>query len=117
MTFNDAIQTVARKYAEFNGWASRSEFWWWILFTALISAALGVFSIIPAGTGTVGGIFTGLWNIAILLPTLAVGVRRLRDAGFGWGHIFWLLVPFAGLIVLVVLWTRPTETAKQPARA
>ena len=110
MTFGESIQTVFRKYAEFRGRASRSEFWWWALFTTLVTSALNLFSIVPIGNGgSLGGLLSGLWSIAVLLPTLAVAVRRLRDAGYGWGHIFWLLVPLAGLIVLIVFWSQPTR--------
>ena len=52
-------------------------------------------------------LLAGLWGIAVLLPNLAVAVRRLRDAGYGWGNLFWVLVPLAGI---VVLWAQPTKT-------
>src|SRR3954453_16151521 len=110
MTFGESIQTVFRKYADFNGRASRSEFWWWILFSFLVSAALNLvlnlsiqFSTGFSGAAApiaYGSSLAGLWGIAVLLPTLDVTVRRLRDAGYGWGHVFWLLVPIAGIIVL-----------------
>jgi uncharacterized membrane protein YhaH (DUF805 family) len=110
MTFGAAIQTVLRKYAEFGGRASRPEFWWWMLFYVLVASALNVFSVIRIGdTSSLGAILSSLWGIAVLLPTLAVGVRRLRDAGYGWGHMFWLLVPVAGIIVLIVFWAQPAK--------
>ncbi|QAY72029.1 DUF805 domain-containing protein [Agromyces protaetiae] len=109
MSFGTAIQTVLRKYAEFEGRAGRPEFWWWILFSALVGSALSVFNVIPIGDASVGAIFSGLWGVAVLLPTLAVLVRRLRDAGYGWGHAFWLLVPIAGLIVLAIMCSQPTK--------
>ena len=112
MNFADAIRAVIGKYAEFAGRATRPEFWWWILFTALVSAALSVFSVIPVGDeATLGGILSSLWAIATLLPTLAVGVRRLRDAGYDWRNIFWLLVPIAGLIVLAIYWSKPSTAS------
>ena len=118
MTFGEAIQTVLRKYAEFVGRASRPEFWWWTLFSVLVTSALNVFSVIRIGeTSSLGAILSSLWSIAVLLPSLAVAVRRLRDAGYGWGHIFWLLVPIAGLIVLIVFWSRPTRDAMAPGTA
>ena len=58
-----------------------------------------------------GSLLAGLWGIAVLLPNLAVAVRRLRDAGYGWGNLFWILVPIAGIVVLIVLWTQPTKAA------
>lgn len=115
MNFVEAIRTVARKYADFEGRATRPEFWWWILFTALVHAAFGVFSVIPIGVegGSLGSILTGLWSVATLLPTLAVGVRRLRDADYAWQNIFWILVPIAGVIVLVIYWAKPSSTTAQ----
>ena len=113
MTFPEAIQTVLRKYADFEGVAKRPEFWWWILFTVLVAAALNVFSVIPVGDGSsLGAILSGLWSVATLLPTLAVGVRRLRDAGYPWQNLFWILVPIAGLIVLAIYWAKPSTSAE-----
>ncbi|MFC5501307.1 DUF805 domain-containing protein [Lysinimonas soli] len=116
MTFFESIKTVFRKYAEFTGRATRPEFWWWVLFSTLVSSALNALSI-PLGImrfgdygmGTNGydygvGSFSlsGFWSIAVLLPSLAVTVRRLRDAGRKWTELFWVLLPIAGVIVLIV---------------
>lgn len=117
MTFTQSISTVFHKYAEFRGTATRSEFWWWILFTTLVDAAL---SSLTAWNSTLHGIYpvgsnlTGLWAIAVLLPTLAVTVRRLRAAGHPWGHVFWILLPIAGLIVLIVLCAQPDRVSAGP---
>ncbi len=60
----------------------------------------------------------GLWSIAVLLPTLAVSVRRLRDAGRQWTELFWILLPIAGLIVLIVRFCEPSvaETGAEVTR-
>lgn len=123
MTFGTAIQTVFRKYAMFEGRAGRAEFWWWILFIALVSAALAILTrmFTPIGASPYvgrasqpGADLSGLWALAVLLPTLAVTVRRLRDAGYGWPHVFWVLVPVAGLVVLAVLASQPTVPPPAP---
>ena len=112
MSFGEAIQTVFRKYAEFMGRAARDEFWWWALFNVLVVGALNLFNVIRIGDNAyLGSLLAGLWGIAVLLPSLAVAVRRLRDAGHGWGYLFFVLVPIAGGVVLIVLWAQPT---KQP---
>ena len=100
MSFGQAIQTVFRKYAEFLGRAGRAEFWWWALFTVLVGGrALNLFDVIRIGDNTsLGSLLAGLWGIAILLPSLAVAVRRLRDAGYSWGYLFFILVPVAGCL-------------------
>ena len=122
MTFFDAIKTVFRKYAEFGGRASRPEFWWWTLFTTLVSAALNALSVPmygvmysrmldygPAFTSGYGSFsFAGLWSVAVLVPSLAVTVRRLRDAGRSWTQLFWILLPIAGLIILIVRLCEPS---------
>jgi uncharacterized membrane protein YhaH (DUF805 family) len=64
-----------------------------------------------------GSLLAGLWGIAVLLPSLAVAVRRLRDAGFGWGNLFFILVPIAGIVVLITLWAKPTKAAVPPTTA
>jgi len=96
MTFGQAIGTVFRKYADFDGRASRPEFWWFVLFSTLVSAGLS-------------SLFSGLagaWFFAVLLPSLAVSVRRLRDAGFAWPMIFLGLIPVVGIIILIVLYAQ-----------
>ena len=69
MNFIDAVKTCFRKYADFNGCASRPEFWWWVLFTVLASMALRIVSYD----------LVRLFSIATLLPGIAVTARRLHD--------------------------------------
>jgi uncharacterized membrane protein YhaH (DUF805 family) len=118
MTFPAAILTVFRNYAVFDGRASRAEFWWWILFTALVNAALNAVTLaavpvvagvpyVPVAYQAPSGIATA-WSIAVLVPTIAVAVRRLRDAGHRWPSLLWLLVPVAGIVVVIVLCAQPS---------
>lgn len=134
MTFFESIKTVFRKYADFEGRATRSEFWWFALFSALVSGALGSLNVYTTtgaltGPGMVQGIsgttstvylgasLVGLWGFAVLLPSLAVTVRRLRDAGHRWVEIFWILLPIAGLIILIVRLTDVSSTGVAPVAA
>ena len=111
MSFGQAIQTVFQKYAEFTGRARRPEFWWWVLFVVLVNVALNALWV-PVGRGTtIGSWLSWLWSLAILLPSLAVLVRRLRDAGYAWGHVFWLLLPFVGTIILIIFTAQPSRDA------
>jgi len=128
MTFFDSIKTVLRKYAEFTGRATRPEFWWFTAFSAIVSSALGSLNLTTTNSlfdgGFVGGMggaatsstiylgasLVGLWSFAILLPSLAVTIRRLRDAGHQWTEIFWILLPIAGLIILIIRLADPTKT-------
>jgi uncharacterized membrane protein YhaH (DUF805 family) len=114
MTFPQSIRSGFRRYADFSGTASRSEFWWWILFTVLVAAALAALpvSTFPPVDGTTfsAPTLTPIWQLGVLLPTLAVTVRRLRDSGSSWGRIFWVFFPVVGAIVLAVLCSQPSTT-------
>ncbi len=121
MTFFESIKTVFRKYAEFGGRAIRSEFWWFALFSTLVSAALNALTLpfngrlfeFDASVNVVSTFvsFASLWSIAVLLPSLAVTVRRLRDAGREWTQMFWVLLPFIGWIILIVQLAKPSVAA------
>ncbi len=121
MTFFESIKTVFAKYADFTGRATRPEFWWFTLFSTIVSWALGslnittslnAFSDNPTTTSImVGSSLAGLWSIAVLLPSLAVGVRRLRDAGYRWTQLWWILLPIVGIIVLIIRFTEPSIAA------
>ena len=111
MSFIESIQTCTSKFADFTGRAARPEFWWFTLFVALVSAALQSFNIgSTEGTLYLGTSLSGIWSVVTLLPFLAVATRRLRDTGRSWHHLFWFLVPIAGLIVLAIYLAEPGKT-------
>ena len=92
MGFSESIKTCFKKYADFSGTASRSEYWWFALFGVLVYLCL---VIISAASRTPLFIILGL---GLLLPSLAVQVRRLRDGGFsGWLALI-NLIPYLSLI-------------------
>lgn len=97
MTFYESIRKCLINYAEFNGRASRSEFWWFALFVVLCTSAFTLLS------ETLGSISL----LAVLLPLLAVGSRRLRDSGKSAWWLLFLLVPVGGIITLGILWAAP----------
>jgi DNA-binding CsgD family transcriptional regulator len=97
VTFQEAIRICFVKYADFTGRASRPEFWWFALFMLLLTAAF------TAVDETAGSIF----QIAMLLPFLAVGARRLRDSGNNPWWLFYLLIPIGGIIILGYYWAAP----------
>jgi uncharacterized membrane protein YhaH (DUF805 family) len=108
--FFQSVARALRHYSDFEGRSTRSEFWWFVLFNALALSLCGVFDFIYLTPSvTLGSVLATIFSIVTLLPLLAVGVRRLRDSGDGWGHILWLLVPIAGIVILVFYWIRPTR--------
>lgn len=111
MSFGEAIQTVFRKYSEFNGLATRAEFWWWALFNGLVLSALNLLNVFQVADKTyLGTLIAGFWGIAILLPSLAVAARRLRDAGYDQRNLFWILIPFAGIIIVLIYCSKPPKS-------
>jgi len=95
---------VLKKYAVFSGRARRAEYWYFVLFNIIVAVVL---SLIDTLLGTFNfmqgvGLLSGLYALAVLIPTLAVTVRRLHDIDrTGW-WIFINLIPLIGFIVLLV---------------
>lgn len=135
MSFTESVRTCFGKFATFDGRATRSEFWWFYLFVVLVSA-VGYVPILlltilgSAGSdGTVNSVLAFLtvilgilWFvivIALYIPFLAAGSRRLHDRGqSGWLQLL-LLVPCGG-IVLLVFWVMegtPGDNAYGPKPA
>lgn len=95
---NYYIQAL-KKYAVFNGRATRSEYWFFFLFNILISIAIGL---VVGILGESVDFLNSIYSLAVLLPSLAVGVRRLHDTGrSGWWYLL-ALIPIVGWIVLLV---------------
>ena len=96
-----------KKYTVFDGRARRKEFWMFVLFNIIISFALGFVDgfadliLITAG-GYVIGILSGLYYLFILIPTVALWVRRLHDTGRSGWYLFLLLIPLVGVILFFV---------------
>ncbi|HQR50311.1 MAG TPA: DUF805 domain-containing protein [Methylophilaceae bacterium] len=100
MNFGDAIKTCFSKYADFSGRAKRPEFWWFVLFLFLVSLVLGLVS------NTVSLLF----SLGTLIPSLAVGARRLHDTNrSGWWQLIGL-IPVIGWIVLIVFCAQEGES-------
>lgn len=102
-TFAGAIRTCLANYATFGGRARRPEFWWFMLFGLLGGLATAVLDAIVFGLVDVSPL-NSLFSLALLVPSLAAGARRLHDIGrSGWWQLIHL-VPLVGQIVLIVFW-------------
>ena len=93
---------VLKKYAEFNGRARRAEYWYFFLFNIIISIVLGIVSSI---IGDKSGVLGGLYGLAVLIPAIGVGIRRLHDIGKSGWMLLISLIPLIGWIWLLVLLT------------
>jgi uncharacterized membrane protein YhaH (DUF805 family) len=101
MDFQQSIKTCFQKYVGFEGRATRSEFWWFMLFGLAGGLVTSIF----------GDTVNGLFNLAVLLPTLAVGSRRLHDYGkTAWFLLLWL-VPVIGWGILIYWACQPGDPA------
>jgi uncharacterized membrane protein YhaH (DUF805 family) len=107
MGFTQAVKTCLGKYAVFSGRATRSEYWWFVLAVILVGIVLAIIDSIIFGvdpeTGKASGILNPLFQLAMLLPMLAAGWRRLHDTGRpGW----YLLLPMAlNVVTMIMLFT------------
>lgn len=114
MSFIDAIKSYFKNYATFKGRARRSEFWFTVLFTFLVSAALSI--VFPGPTEMVwdmeveqSSAAENLWSLATIVPSLAVTWRRLHDVGRSGKYFFFILIPIAGIIMLLIELTKDSQ--------
>jgi len=97
------LKVVKDNYANFKGRAQRKEFWMFQLFAIIFGILLVIIDGITGSLDPISGygLFSGVFTLALIIPTIAVGVRRLHDTGrSGWWY-FAVIVPLLGLIVLV----------------
>ena len=118
MNFMDSIKAYWRNYANFKGRTSKTTFWWTILFLVLASALIsalfpGAVEVnhvagfdIPSRTDSIA---QNVWSIATFLPSIALGVRRLQDVGKSGAYLWFILIPIAGFIMLLVWFLQPGQ--------
>lgn len=131
MNLSESLRTVLKeKYADFNGRASRSEYWWFYLVLAIYAMLVGVIaSMLGIGGKDGPDVAMGIAMLPFLIPSFAAGARRLHDTGLsGWWQLLGV-VPLIGYIATVVLLARagepgtnrfgepPAETTRAPATA
>lgn len=102
VSFGEAINmALAQNYCNFNGRSSRSEYWWFTLFMAMINFGLGfILGIFGAGQSGINFI-TGIVGLAFLLPSIGLCVRRLHDTGHSGWWILLAVVPLANILLIV----------------
>jgi uncharacterized membrane protein YhaH (DUF805 family) len=105
MTFQDSIKVCFTKYAEFKGTATRSEYWWFVLFLVIAGFVLSA----------IGPMVSGLFTLGTLVPSISAATRRLHDTQrSGWWQLL-VLVPVLGWIVLIVFLAQEGKTGAAQA--
>ena len=100
MNLQEAVRSVLSKYADFNGRARRSEYWFW--FLAVIIGAI-VTSIIDSIIGI--PLTYVIFVLGVLVPNIAVSVRRMHDIGKSGWLVLLFLIPIVGFILMIVWFT------------
>jgi len=122
----NAYKNFFKNYAEFTGRSTRPDFWWvwlgnlilsipfWIIYFYIVYLSTVMDSVSDSASEAIFMVFGlvaiiyAVFYLAILVPTLAISVRRLRDAGFHWAFIFLRFAPMGGL-ALLILHAMPTK--------
>lgn len=99
---------VLERYAKFDGRARRAEFWWFALANVLISVVLSVLG----GASDLFSVLSVLYSLAVLIPGIALSVRRLHDIDKSGWFLLLVLIPIIGSIILIV-WAA-TDGTKGP---
>ena len=103
VTFIDAIKMFFTKYADFSTRSRRSEYWWTVLFCAIASSL----------ASWILKDYAWIWSLVVLIPTIAVSVRRLHDIGKSGTWLLLELIPVVGLIILLVWYCKDSTGDNQ----
>lgn len=102
VSFGEAFKRFWKNYANFSGRATRSEYWWWVLANFLITSVAALIPFLDI-----------VWWLATLVPSFALGFRRMHDVGRSGA---WIFAPFAG-VVFVLLGIGSAEAAGRETAA
>ena len=117
MGMMDYVKKCFQNYANFNGRARRAEYWYFCLFNTIISVVLSGLGRLAGGEGFIATALTGiasLYSLATLVPGLAVAWRRLHDIGRSGGYWFFIFIPLAGPIILLVWLAKAGDVGDNP---
>jgi uncharacterized membrane protein YhaH (DUF805 family)/DNA-binding XRE family transcriptional regulator len=102
--FFESVSYAFRHFSDFEGTTRRRVFGWYAVFYVLVLAICSVFDFIKFSEGiSLSHVLSSVFVIATLVPSLSIGVRRLRDAGENWQQMLWILVPFFRLLLPMLL--------------
>ena len=112
------LVNMFKNYANFTARTTRKGFWMAVLFLAILSIIVSVvesllglstvYEFAPGANFSVSGPLGIIFALAVIVPGVAIEVRRLRDAGFKWPFIFLGFIPVIGQIALIVMLCKPS---------
>lgn len=106
------LDVLKLQYADFKGRASRRQFWMFVLYNVIAAVIVGIIG----GIVGLNAILSGLYSLALLIPSLAISVRRLQDIDKEWYWILISLILLVGSIWLIVLYCPARHAVGQPVR-
>lgn len=113
LSFPEAVnRAIKDNYCNFNGRASRSEFWWFELFVVILGFIITMansFLFIATHSTVIGMVLLYGVNLALLLPSIGLNVRRLHDIGKSGWYIFLSFIPLVGAIILIVWYCKDSQ--------
>lgn len=119
VSFGEAIKRAFSNYCCFTGRASRSEYWWFVLFCSIINfvinigdTVLNTLAVVNNDEPSSFNVFTIIslfWGLAVLLPSWGLVFRRLHDTGRSGWNCCWGLLPCIGWIILIVYYCQDSE--------
>jgi uncharacterized membrane protein YhaH (DUF805 family) len=107
MNFVEAIQSGFSNYVNFSGRAQRSAYWWWVLFYFILIVVADILDSVIFGNPSV---LYAIATLALLLPSIAVGARRLHDIDKSGWWLLIALIPLIGAIVLIIFFAQKGTT-------
>ncbi len=104
VSFGEAIKLYFVNYVNFEGRSTAGEYWWIVLCNVILSSFFRVLSEIPMFY-----IISAIVSLGLLLPSLALSVRRLHDTGKSWVYLLMGLIPLAGIIILIIQFSKKSD--------
>ena len=110
VSFKEAVvRALTQNYCNFSGRASRSEYWWFYLFSCIVSWVVSIIVSLFSSDLSTMYIASMVVGLAFLLPSLGIAVRRLHDIGKSGWWMFISLIPLIGAIILIVWWCKDSQ--------
>lgn len=110
VSFKEAVvRALTQNYCNFSGRASRSEYWWFYLFSCIVSWVVSIVVSLFSSDLSTMYIASMIVGLAFLLPSLGIAVRRLHDIGKSGWWMFISLIPLIGAIILIVWWCKDSQ--------